>query len=50
MNWKTSSTRPFGLVKACPRMMFMPKDESTPQMFENKNGLSSVATASDQTA
>jgi hypothetical protein len=28
--------------------MFMPKDASTPQMFENRNGLSSVTTASVQ--
>ena len=49
VNWNTSSTSPFGLVSACPRMMFMPNDDSTPQMFENRNGLSSVATASDQT-
>ena len=28
----------------------MPNDDSTPQMFENRNGLSSVATASVQTA
>ena len=26
----------------------MPNDDSTPQMFENRNGLSSVATASAQ--
>ena len=28
----------------------MPNDDSTPQMFENRNGLSSVTTASVQTA
>ena len=30
--------------------MFMPNDDSTPQMFEKRNGLSSVATARLQIA
>ena len=47
MNWNTSRTSPLGLV-AWPRMMSIPNDDSTPQMFENKNGLSSVATAKVQ--
>ena len=28
----------------------MPNDDSTPQMFENRNGLSSVTTVSSQVA
>ena len=49
VNWNMSSTRPFGLVIAWPRRMSMPNDDSTPQMFENRNGLSSVTTVSSQT-
>src|SRR5262249_3211052 len=49
-NWTTSSTRPFGFVIACPRRMSMPNDESTPQMFANSIGLSSVTTVSSHAA
>ena len=47
-NSKTSSTRPSGVVIAWPRWMSMPKYDSTPEMFENRNGLSSVTTDSSQ--
>ena len=37
---------PDRLVNAWPRRMSMPKYDSTPQMFENRNGLSSETTVS----
>ena len=48
VNWKTSITSPFGLVSAWPRRMSIPNDDSIPQMFENRNGLSCVTTVSSQ--
>ena len=50
VNWKTSSTRSCGLVIAWPRKMSMPNDDSTPEMFENRNGLSRLTTVSSQAA
>ena len=43
-----SSTRLFGFVIACPRRMSIPNDDRTPQIFEKRNGLSSVTTVSSQ--
>ena len=45
-----STMRPSGLVKAKPRRMSMPNDDSTPEMFENRNGWSCVRTVSSQPA
>ena len=38
------------MVIAWPRWMSMPKYDSTPEMFENRYGLSSVTMVSSQTS